>query len=121
MNIKDTDIKQFLIIGGQLLNPGEKRIITEIAMEILGSDGFRKIEPQIREFINTEYNKTMFIYSELPIKQQINEMLEKIDLKQYPFITKEILEKLKGIRLVDATKIDYLIQKHLENLKESGN
>ena len=121
MNIKDTDIKQFLIIGGQLLTPKEKRIITEIAMEILGTDGFNIIEPQIREFINTEYNETMFIYSEMPIKQQINEMLEEIDIKQYPFMTKEILEKLKGIRLIDASKIDYLIQKHLENLEKSGN
>ena len=85
-------------------------------MEIMGTEGFSAIEPQIREFINTEYNETMFTYSEMPIKQQISELLEEIDLKQYPFVTKEILEKLKGIRLVDASKIDYLVKKYLENL-----
>ena len=116
MNIKDTDIKQFLIIGGQLLTTREKKIVAEIAMEIMGTEGFSAIEPQIREFINTEYNETMFTYSEMPIKQQISELLEEIDLKQYPFVTKEILEKLKGIRLVDASKIDYLVKKYLENL-----
>lgn len=116
MNIKDTDIKQFLVIGGQLLTPKEKKIITEIAMEILGSDGFEIIEPQIREFISTEYNETMFVYSEHVIKQQISEMLEKINLNDYPFLTPEMLGKLKGIRLIDASKIDYLVKKYLENL-----
>ncbi len=115
------DVSGYLTIGAQLLTPKEKKIITEIAMQILGPDGFKEIEPKIREFINTEYNDTMYIYASIPIKEQINEVLDKINLNDYPFITKEILEKLKGIRLVDESKIDYVIKKHLENLKESGN
>ena len=115
------DVSGYLAIGAQLLTPKEKKIITEIAMQILGPDGFKEIEPKIREFINTEYNDTMYIYVSIPIKEQINEVLDKINLNDYPFITKEILEKLKGIRLVDESKIDYVIKKHLENLKESGN
>ena len=115
------DVSGYLTIGAQLLTPKEKKIITEIAMQILGPDGFKEIEPKIREFINTEYNDTMYIYTSIPIKEQINEVLDKINLNDYPFITKEILEKLKGIRLVDESKIDYVIKKHLENLKESGN
>ena len=121
MNIKDTDIKQFLIIGGQLLTQMEKKIITEIAMEILGYEGFSAIEPQIKEFINTEYNETMFTYAEMPIRQQINEMLDSIDLREYSFITKEILKKLKDIRLVDKDRIDRLIEKYHENLENSGD
>lgn len=115
------DVSGYLTIGAQLLTPKEKKIITEIAMQILGPDGFKEIEPKIREFINTEYNDTMYIYASIPIKEQLNEVLDKINLNDYPFITKEILEKLKGIRLVDESKIDYVIKKHLENLKESGN